>query len=434
MGKAGKMSTLLRIGVCVFAGLLLTTVGCGSSDGAAVREVLVKRDLGSDVEEFSCINFETGGLGDMLRAKREARSGQENYSMRAWPGALLCVELEPSGSSRRVVPLVYHATDKEPLVFSATGPTLRLNEEPVALDLAGEAGHAWLKAQSKGAIESIRTLSLDGEGVQDAAALRRFAGRRVLLEIDKDYAGLAREDVREAIVATQPRGLVTRMTGELRELMPRLTRIEYLILERGGLPPISSLPSLRVLAVYCRGISEDKGDERSMVTALLAELAELKKLRSLRLTKIRHDTDLTPIGRLTGLRSLFLDDVDHLTDLSSFAELRELRFLTLPEAGGLTDLSHLENLENLIELVIAPIPGKVEDLGPIARLPQLKLLAVEKDDLKKHAERFEPLRKANPDLEIVGFCLGSAWILAIVPIAGVGAVLLRRRRARRIPA
>jgi hypothetical protein len=164
--------------------------------------------------------------------------------------------------------------------------------------------------------------------------------------------------------------------------------------------------------------------------ASVGEVAKMPRLRSLLLVGDHPRFDARDLGRLEGLWSLALGCPETMTDLSPLADCRELRFLHLFNSSGLEDISHAENLQRLIEITFIEVPDELEDLSPLARLPNLRTLGVGKGILEQRKGELDALREANPELEIVGICMGSAWILAVVPLAALGAAVLRRRRRR----
>ncbi|MBL7219454.1 MAG: hypothetical protein ISS69_05030, partial [Phycisphaerae bacterium] len=59
-------------------------------------------------------------------------------------------------------------------------------------------------------------------------------------------------------------------------------------------------------------------------------------------------------------------------------------------------------------------------------LKGLRMLVVDKEALKKRKVEFDRIDKALPDTEIIGYCMGSAWIF--IPVLAAGFALLRHRR------
>jgi hypothetical protein len=105
--------------------------------------------------------------------------------------------------------------------------------------------------------------------------------------------------------------------------------------------------------------------------------------------------------------------------------LKKLQRLAL-NCNGLKDISGLRNLQSLREAELISIPDTVKDLTPLESLKGLKMLIVDKDILKNRKVEFARIEKALPNTEIIGFCMGSAWIA--IPVLAVGFALLRHKR------
>ncbi|MDY7010439.1 MAG: hypothetical protein SVV80_06755, partial [Planctomycetota bacterium] len=121
---------------------------------------------------------------------------------------------------------------------------------------------------------------------------------------------------------------------------------------------------------------------------------------------------------------------EELTDLDVLADMRDLRSLTLTlgDESKIKSIAPIAKLTNLTELAITKIPSTVKDLSPLKKLKNLKMLVVDGDSLKERQKEYDEIRKALPECKVVGFCMGSAWILVVVPVA-VGLGIWRRRRS-----
>jgi len=188
-------------------------------------------------------------------------------------------------------------------------------------------------------------------------------------------------------------------------------------------------------------------------------------------------TDLSPFAEVGGLETLNVGMTATLSDLRGVAKLPHLRALNLFACEGVTDLAPLANLKGLRWLglppkilqdefakVIAAHPNLaileaigcegVTDLGPVRSLGHLTGLAAftaapveplyEMKGLKwlaygagkdvaedQTADRLAKLQAALPATAIARvapLCLGSGWILALVPALGLGWLLAARRR------
>jgi len=255
-------------------------------------------------------------------------------------------------------------------------------------------------------------------------------------------------------------------------LLPQLKEVEFLALgeakkeEKPNLAFLDSLPALRTLMLI--------GWDPLAVGPLPAGC---ERLKSLLLLGCKLE-DLVPIAHLTGLEELYVNRCEKLADIGSVAALTELKALSLAGCEEVKDLSPLKKLAGLKTLslppgvaqeqfaaIIADHPGlesvelirceKVIDLSPLQGLkglrdlvllrvpanrePLLKMdglrfLALDKKLFEESPDEVAKLDKALPDCLIVQaepMCLGSGWILLLVP-AAAGAWLARRRRRKQV--
>jgi len=362
-------------------------------------------------------------LPDELKAEAQTswQSAQEAWSraqddLRKYyeyalePGALLIVRLEFEEKSVEFF-YVYRGTEKQPLIFSRDGFKVFLNGRPVFVDVSQEEAFAWLEGQPPRAVRSVRTVKLSGNAKTDIAALSHFEGSGVLIMMDNVPPVEARAELVKAIIAAKPTGLVipTEMP-EIEEALPQLDNLTHLVLKGPKLPDPAHLGKVTFLGHTFSGTEP----------ASLAPLASLKQLQYLAVyaggAELR---DVSAIAELSSLHGLGLTGVSvGQEDLKAFTGLAGLRFLSLfLEEGdiGLRDVAPIADLHNLRELFLAPLPEKVENLEALARLKKLNVLVVSEEDLRTHKQELDAIRKALPECKIVGFCMGSAWMLAVLP-------------------
>ena len=114
-----------------------------------------------------------------------------------------------------------------------------------------------------------------------------------------------------------------------------------------------------------------------------------------------------------------------MEDLSFLSNLKKLRRLALA-SESLKDISDVRGLTSLRQAAFIGISDTVKDLTPLESLKGLRMLVVDKKVLEARKAEFDKIRKALPDTEIVGFCMGSAWIF--IPVLAAGLALWRHRR------
>ena len=166
----------------------------------------------------------------------------------------------------------------------------------------------------------------------------------------------------------------------------------------------------------------------------LAPLGELAALETLHIEELGTG-DLSVLAELPKLRTLSLKGGD-AADVSGIPRLSTLRKLDLMGFENLTNLSGIEEFDQLTHLAIFPVPEELTDLTPLESLENLDILLVDNDSLKAREAEYDQLREALPDTEIVGFCVGSRWLLVVLAVGVVGGLGVRywRRRARVRPA
>lgn len=167
-------------------------------------------------------------------------------------------------------------------------------------------------------------------------------------------------------------------------------------------------------------------------------------LQELTLHDLDELKDLSGLNKMTGLRALFMWDGDEglsveLPDLASLRQLRwvglpptisqeqfadfvsahpELTILELPKTESAINLAPLRKLKDLQGLVLG---GAYENLEMVQELTSLRFVGISKTIWHESPAQVAAIRKALPDAVVVrvgSLCLGSGWILLLVPILG----------------
>ncbi len=428
---------------------LFLLIGCflplGCTDGQE-RLVSVKFTDVTGRLMVECSSFQRGEIFAAFGAEEAEKAGKDRYEFRAFVGELLLVKLPGKDDDRPIrgsstkrerlsnklsgkdnvpiemtFPYIFRGDEKTPLVFARQSGLAMLNGKVVCVDLTDKAGVQWITQQPDAKLKTIRTLLLSDDAATNTAVLTRMAGSGITIALsDKTYnksatapsPAVESEEIR-ALIAVKPACIFsekTRIDGNIIAQLPDLT---HLVISGEKIPDLTGLKKLRFLGL---------GDVTN-----LAPLAKLTQLQGLTVS-CGGVTDFTPLRKLTGLQTLGIGVTENLTDLDVLSDMRELRCLVL----GLGDKSKIEsiepigNLTNLTELCITSMPPTVTDLRPLKKLKNLRMLVVDKDGLEKRKDEYDEIRKALPECQVVGFCMGSAWILLVVP-AAVGLGLWRRR-------
>ena len=141
--------------------------------------------------------------------------------------------------------------------------------------------------------------------------------------------------------------------------------------------PLAGLTNLRALALEeCDGIED------------IAPLASLTELSSLSITDCGNVTHLSPLAGLRKLESLRMDDCNGIMDLTPLAELVQLRSLDLTRSPRIRDLSVLQGMTGLQSLGLPPRFSGADLQTLASRIPDLQALALHRESTP--GERHEP--------------------------------------------
>lgn len=170
------------------------------------------------------------------------------------------------------------------------------------------------------------------------------------------------------------------------------------------LSPVAAASGIRNLnLIYCDSLEK------------IGSAAGLKGLSCLGFTGCQHIRDIPAIAQMAPLTRLSLPGN---TSQPEFADIisrhGQLQVLELVGCESITDLSPLEDLSALRALTL---DLSIADLKPVCQLNELELLVLS-EDLFEDSLAMAEIRRAMPGTRIVaggGFCLGSGWILLLVP-------------------
>jgi hypothetical protein len=198
----------------------------------------------------------------------------------------------------------------------------------------------------------------------------------------------------------------------------KLKSLESLsIIESGihDLSPIAASSKLKNLnLIYCETL-KDIGSAR-----------DLHRITCLGLTGCQNIIDVPAILQMPQLTRLSVPGNITQTEFEDIiARQGALQVLELIGCDSITDLTPLEDYAGLKALTL---DFNVSDLKPVFHLTGLELLVLAEDFFEDSLAMSE-IQKALPDTRIVaggGFCLGSGWILLLVP-AIIILVMVRKK-------
>jgi len=194
----------------------------------------------------------------------------------------------------------------------------------------------------------------------------------------------------------------------------------------------SNIPALTKLANCCSNLESLIVASWEPEPGELLPLAGLKKLQSITIAESELTT-LESIEFPKSLRKLHLISCDTLSDISGLGDLQNLKHLSLKlkvvELIGCSDIRDLSPLQALPDLNILVLQLEKEQLSMLDSLEQLKLLILTDEVFDDNPEWITELRASLPSTTIVpgsGLCLGSGWLLLLLPF-----ILIFRHFSRR---
>jgi hypothetical protein len=166
--------------------------------------------------------------------------------------------------------------------------------------------------------------------------------------------------------------------------------------------------------IYCETLKE------------IGSVADLPRIACLGLTGCQNIMDIPAILQMPPLTRLSIPGNTSQRELADIISRHNaLQVLELISCDSITDLSPLEDYTGLKALTL---DFNVPDLKPVYQLTGLELLVLAEDFFEDSLAITE-IQQAMPDTRIVaggGFCLGSGWILLLVP-AIIILIIVRKR-------
>jgi hypothetical protein len=380
-------------------------------------------------------------------------------------GDVLSVQVGDKTSNYFLLP--YRASDGDALRLQAAPFKLLLRGDPVALQLTNDpASWVWLESANPRELARLRAIQIeDAVDASRLALLQKIAevNPGITLQIKNPEATL-----KSVLALFHPqhllfdpqtaRGVI--LDPETRDLLASRRNLECFYL-RGEIPDdlayLDRMAALRSIHFF----DSDSKSRNPLLTPLrldrldfLALEGELVVATLNRLERVRVGfalpEEVQKLLRLKGLRALNLW-ISEISDLDPLEDLNHLEFIGFPKeinpesfsrflsahqglrqvelikCKHIQDLAPLLELPNLEHLVL--IDSKA-DLAPLSRMEKLRLLVLDKGVFERSGETVQALRKALPECAIVageGICLGSGWILLLVPAVFALCLLPRRR-------
>lgn len=222
------------------------------------------------------------------------------------------------------------------------------------------------------------------------------------------------------------------------------SKLESLIIanwepEAGELLPLSGLKNLQSLTIAESSLSS------------LSSIEMPRSLQHLYLPGCDTLSDIQDLLQLTALKSLSLSQCNHITDFEIIKEIDGLIHLALPP--GISQEKFLELMDRQPELEVLELIGceGIQDISPLQKaqylrilllqlayeqlagldmLDQLELIVLESELFEDNPQWIKELKSNLPNSKIVpgsGICLGSGWLLLLLPCIFIFRHLFRRK-------
>ena len=374
---------------------------------------------------------------------------------------------------------IYRASDGPVVKPTLEKGLLRVAGKVVGISIGKDSGgRAWLERATPAELAAVRVLSL--RSAVDAAILPTF---QKLAAVNPDVTVFTESaaNLRLALQVFRPRAyfLPKEKEGDWKEVVATQRQVETLILERSALASLDVLPllpNLRRLVISDWEADQNGALPPGLVTLKILHLwgtdvkdlsafgplpAGLEELSIVMSTQL---SDISGLAGLAGLKALTLTGCKKVTDLSSLAGLQQLQSVGLPsgisqeqfaafvaahrnlkvleivgcnQVTDLTPLRELHGLEGLIltgsEKEASSVIASPQNVEVLRSLKSLRYLGISPGSGKEVSPEFAALRRALPDALVVPvapLCLGSGWILVLLPVVALAAWRGSRRVRR----
>jgi len=375
------------------------------------------------------------------------------------------------GATRHEMPLLcaYAASDGASLSLGAAEDRLTLGGKTIAVRLRADSpAWAWLGRASAAELRGLRFLAIQEEPEpEQQALLTKLAGAnpRVDLALGEDVSPT------EILPLFRPRRLLLPETApdeKARKAIAGLADLETLWIAAGkpnDLAYLGRLPALRHLVL--QGWEPAGPDllpwklrrlhSLALVGSTVKDLAAIEHLTDLRVLRLMGCKELADLGGLTVLTkldTLCLLGEHKVEDLAPLGKAPALRHLSLTaeldgasmgtlcrtvpqleslELIGSDKLKTLEPLAALEHLRYLVVLGPEANVQPLAGMRHLRALVLPGEVFEKAPDKVAALEKALPETALAAgeLCLGSGWLLLLLPALAAGYLLHRRRVSRR---
>jgi len=450
-----KLLFLLRIS---FLSTCLLYAGCGTIPDSVDTEQYIIDVAGSPMA-LNCSKSYSS-------ASHYSYEEDDNVSLAVSAGDLIYFQIMEDD----ILCYRYKASDGLSLVVSydTISNFFYLNNELISVKLSeGSAGWDWLAETDEKVLKGIRSfhISLPLSGTE-LNLLENISGKisnpGLYLEGDSQLA--------EVLSLIKPGWLIaedlqySKLSEETKADLKQLELLWYDGEDSFDQDFLLGLPELNSLIIENWDSNDITGFDFAKLKSLeslsiiecdihdLSPIVGSSNIRDLNLIFCDSLREIGAVTDLSGIRCLGLNGCENIVDIPAILQMPQLTRLALPEnttqmefadiidwhsslqvleligCDGISDLSPLEDYTGLKALTL---DLQVNDLYPIHQLTGLALLVLAEEFFEDSLAITE-IRGALPNTRIIaggGFCLGSGWILLLVPAIFL-LVMLRKRYIR----
>ena len=361
----------------------------------------------------------------------------------------------------------YNKSDGDLLEFRKDDFRLFVNNKLVSLRIEkNDSADEWFDSLNINLIENLRCIYLSDDITENnMKILKKLAGLKpnpgIYIDNDTAYAG-------EVLDMFNPLWIVDfnyKFTPADFQKLRQLRHLELLGINASlnNLEDISDFPGLKTLII--RNYNPQGPDNALKLTPKLKALSIFeseivnmefldnnRKLKELSMVNCESLTDIGSVKNLSKLTTLNLISCDELKNIEVLTNLRKLKWFSLPnnidqqnfkifltrdksieifDLIGCDSINDISPLRNLKRLSCLDIYDTEVDIDTLVTLNRLKYLSLPRE-ITEDSVKVSLIKDRLPETIIVpslGLCLGTGWILLVVPFIYLfGFFLLKTRK------
>ncbi|MEN8203187.1 MAG: hypothetical protein ABFS28_11370 [Bacteroidota bacterium] len=163
----------------------------------------------------------------------------------------------------------------------------------------------------------------------------------------------------------------------------------------------------------------------------IRDIHKLKRLKGLSFSGSPHIQEILQLNALTRIKWLgFPENVSQSEFASLLGSLSKLEAIELLGCQKIENISPLLNL-NKLKILLVDLP--IEKLADLGGLKDLNLLILASDHFEENPNWIGQIKTSLPSAVVVpgsGLCLGSGWILLLLPLVLLSRLLIPNRRSQ----